>query len=203
MRGLKAQQLLAVYNYQPDSSSSSTKDGPNPDKRTGASFHWALTSPRRPKAMDGWTVQEHWDQLCNGTHPGEAVAHMEAAKARYAKRAKAMALEKGRDGKNSRGLREEADILGWAGREPELSTRKERTHLSKRRQRTRADMERATMLARKEKDATLAYAQKLVGLETIAKLKAKARAEAEEAGKKKRAESLRKQIAKGGKEILT
>jgi hypothetical protein len=64
-------------------------------------------------------------------------------------------------------------------------------------------MERATMLARKEKDATLAYAQKLVGLETIAKLKAKARAEAEEAGKKKRAESLRKQIAKGGKEILT
>jgi hypothetical protein len=112
-----------------------------PDERSakGSAFHWFLRLPpttiKKTDPLGQWSIPAQWKRLSLGEFPGNVLEeHREVVSAQRK-------LEKERRLRRGTQKRTEEEIWHWDGRQPELTTRKQRFHLSARRQKTRTRFE--------------------------------------------------------------
>ena len=111
----------------------------------GSPFQFFLSPPpqvSRGSPLRRRNLGQDWDRICTGTFAGVIHGELNALK----KESEEQRLE--RRLKLKLDKRTEEQIWSWSGRQPELTTRKQRFHLNRRKQKNRDKLERRRLQAR-------------------------------------------------------
>lgn len=125
----------------------------------GSPFRFFLSPPRqvaRGSPLRRRNLGNDWDRICSGTFAGVIHGELDALK----KESEEQRLQRRLDLKIDK--RTEEQIWSWSGRQPELTTRKQRFHLNRRKQKNRDRLERGRLQARLRWDKVREEAAKML-----------------------------------------